>query len=254
MKKKKRFNRKKWLKKVIMLVVLFIVGFLIGIFVYLIGAKISNLYNVESKSPATGKDAVTVISAYTKSAKMETQVTSKQEMTSESETSTVSCQDSSDIAEVTQISKADNSTTISTVSSTPIVAQPSFEEEHADEIKLLSAIIFAEAGNVAKAYPNENADLWQQNVGYVVMNRVDSPNFPDSIRKVLYQKGQYDTATKKRVENGYVSEQSTKNAVIVLKNYYNNEIPIPRNVVFQAEFPQGSKIYDHIGNTYFCYQ
>lgn len=255
MKKKKRFN-KKWLKKFIRLVTLFVLGFWAGFVIYLISSIIPDL-NVDetpsTQSSMCNKDALSIISTYTKSTTKNFEIKSapnKVPATTDSEASTVSSQDKS---EVTQISEADvSATTSSTVSSPSIVAKPSFEEEHADEIKLLSAIIFAEAGGVSKTHPNEDADLWQQYVGYVVMNRVDSKGFPNSIHDVLYQRGQYDSKTKERVEKGKVTEQSTRNAIIVLKNYYSGQIPVPRNMVFQAEFPQGTSVYVHIGNTYFC--
>ena len=254
MKKKKGFN-KKWLKKFIWLVVLFVLGFWVGFVIYLISSIIPDLN--DDKTPSTqslmcDKDAISTISTYTKSVTKKVEIKSapnKVPIATNSETSTVSSQDK---AEVTQVSEADVSATTSTVSSTPIVVQPSFEEEHADEIKLLSAIIFAEAGGVSRTHPNEDADLWQQYVGYVIMNRVDSKGFPNSIHDVLYQRGQYDSKTKEKVEKGKVTEQSTKNAIIVLKNYYSGQIPVPRNMVFQAEFPQGTSVYVHIGNTYFC--
>ena len=60
------------------------------------------------------------------------------------------------------------------------------EEETArqEEVqKLLASIIFCEAGN--QSYEGQVA------VGAVVMNRVRSSSFPDSIEEVIYQKGQF---------------------------------------------------------------
>ena len=39
---------------------------------------------------------------------------------------------------------------------------------------------------------------------------------------------------------------------IVLKNYYDGTISVPRNLVYESEFKQGNNIFLHVGNTYFC--
>lgn len=51
------------------------------------------------------------------------------------------------------------------------------------ELRLMSAIIFCEAG--AESYKGKVA------VGIVVMNRVRSNQFPNTIQEVIYQKGQF---------------------------------------------------------------
>ncbi len=60
-------------------------------------------------------------------------------------------------------------------------------ERRAEEIKLLAAIIEAEAGG--EPYEGQVA------VGAVVLNRVDSGRFPGSISGVIYQSGQFTPAT-----------------------------------------------------------
>lgn len=64
-----------------------------------------------------------------------------------------------------------------------LTEEPSYTE---DQLRLMSAIIFCEAG--AESYNGKVA------VGIVVMNRVHSNLFPDSISKVIYQKGQFTPA------------------------------------------------------------
>ena len=51
------------------------------------------------------------------------------------------------------------------------------------ELRLMSAIIYCEAGN--EPYAGKKA------VGIVVMNRKKSKDFPDTIKEVIYQKGQF---------------------------------------------------------------
>ena len=134
-----------------------------------------------------------------------------------------------------------------------------FEETHKDEIYFLAAIITSEAGCVDQ-YPwclqateaGITPDIWQQYVGYCVMNRVYQSSYPDTIQNVFYQSGQYAETSIESVESGYVTERCINNAKIVLENYYNNTIPVPRNMVYQAEFTQGSKIFLKVGKTRFC--
>lgn len=134
-----------------------------------------------------------------------------------------------------------------------------FEETHKDEIYLLAAIIASEAGCVdhepwcsQATKAGITPDIWQQYVGYCVMNRVYQSSYPDTIQNVFYQSGQYAETSIKSVESGYVTERCISNAKIVLENYYNNTVPVPRNMVYQAEFKQGSKVFLEVGKTCFC--
>ena len=59
-----------------------------------------------------------------------------------------------------------------------------------DELFLLSRLIYAEAGDL------RYSDAQRMCVGEVVLNRVASPEYPDSLEAVVYQAGQYpETAT-----------------------------------------------------------
>ena len=55
------------------------------------------------------------------------------------------------------------------------------------QLRLMSAIIYSEAG--AETYAGKKA------VGIVIMNRVRSKQFPNSIKKVIYQRGQFGPAS-----------------------------------------------------------
>lgn len=85
--------------------------------------------------------------------------------------------------------------------------------------------------------------------GSVVLNRRDHCSWcPNTIKEVLYQKGQYSTTkyfyTKDLPDNVYkLSEQLLRYGSIA-----------PDNVMFQAMFPQGSGIYKKVGTDYFCYE
>lgn len=60
-----------------------------------------------------------------------------------------------------------------------------------DEIRLLSAIIWCEAGNQCEA--------GKQAVGIVVMNRVANENFEDDIESVIFEEGQFRPKTDGRL-------------------------------------------------------
>ena len=122
-----------------------------------------------------------------------------------------------------------------------------------DELFCMAAVIYNEAGG------DMCSDEHRAMVGYVVLNRVNDPRFPNSIREVLEQRSQYagmgdgvkfaDRYTKPFEQHAV--ERAYRVAQEVLEN--RNNIPIPRNVVFQSEFKQGIGVYKQIGNTYFCY-
>ena len=65
------------------------------------------------------------------------------------------------------------------------------------DLRLLSAIIFCEAGN--QCYAGQKA------VGIVVMNRVKSDKFPNTVEDVLYQSGQFTPA-----HTGFLSSSLSK--------------------------------------------
>ena len=65
------------------------------------------------------------------------------------------------------------------------------------DLRLLSAIIFCEAGN--QCYAGQKA------VGIVVMNRVKSDKFPNTVEDVLYQSGQFTPA-----HSGFLSSSLSK--------------------------------------------
>lgn len=117
-----------------------------------------------------------------------------------------------------------------------------------DDLDLLSRIIYAEVG--CTWIPDEV----QLYTGSVVLNRVSSPLFPDTLYEVIYQEGQYSPTWNGSIDNE-PDERTIENARILLAD----GSVIPENVVFQANFTQGTGIYhsyydETLGTTtYFCY-
>ncbi len=117
-----------------------------------------------------------------------------------------------------------------------------------DELMLISKIIYAEAGSVWLD------DDWKMCVGEVVFNRVASPEFPNTIKEVLEQPGQYYGANSRYFNNLIPTER----CVLAAMRLFNGERLMEPSVVFQANFRQGggthTAVYDsHLGWTYFCY-
>ena len=100
---------------------------------------------------------------------------------------------------------------------------------------------------------SDQNDACQQAVGRVVLNRIKDKDYPNTIRGVIFQNHQYACTDKKN--SGYYKEPSKKvwkNAKAVLSG--NTIIDVPDNVVFQAQFLQGSGLYMKIGTEYFFYK
>lgn len=85
--------------------------------------------------------------------------------------------------------------------------------------------------------------------GSVVLNRVKSGEWGgDTIKKVIYAKGQYSTT-------GYFYTKTIPDEVYSLAEKLLTEGSMaPENVVYQAMFKQGSGVYKQVGTDYFCYE
>lgn len=105
-----------------------------------------------------------------------------------------------------------------------------------DDVSLLAAIIYCEAGN--QSYEGMVA------VGAVVMNRVYSPSFPNSIREVIYQSGQFTPASSgtlaSALANGVPS--ACYDAAVAAMN---GENPVGSALYFNTGSGKGTKIGAH---------
>ena len=117
-----------------------------------------------------------------------------------------------------------------------------------EDLYLTAKIIQSEAGS------DWITDEHQRLVGSVVLNRVDSPEFPDTVHDVVYQRGQYSGTSSGWFAALTPSERAVRNAAYVLE--YGSIAPA--SVVFQSNFQQGSGVYKTISDnalrsTYFCF-
>ena len=112
-----------------------------------------------------------------------------------------------------------------------------------DELSLLARLIQSEAGS---AWLDQR---WKMAVGEVVLNRVASPEFPDTLSEVIYQPGQYTGLL-----NLTPCYESVSAAWRLLEGERVMDNPA---VVFQSNARQGSGVFlelrdDYLGTTYLC--
>lgn len=89
----------------------------------------------------------------------------------------------------------------------------------------------------------------QLEFGSVVLNRKNHPDYPNTIKDVCLQKGQYACF---RDGNAYrTPTEDSINAAVWLLTYGSVS---PSNVVYQAYFKQGKGVYKRIGKDIFCYK
>lgn len=123
--------------------------------------------------------------------------------------------------------------------------KPEYTQEDLD---LLSRIIYAEVG--CEWIP----DWVQQMVGSVVLNRVNSSYYPDTIYDVIYQPGQYAPTW-----DGSINKTPDARTVANAKYLLENGSICPANVTGQNSIITGSGVYqsyyDSVLDTtvYFCY-
>ena len=111
-----------------------------------------------------------------------------------------------------------------------------------DNVWYLSHVIAAEAG---ADWTTDEAVFY---VGSVVLNRVESSVFPNSIKEVVLQPGQYATVP-------YLSRYEPSERVMeITYDLLNGGSVLPENVVYQANFRQGSGVHCVENGMYFCYQ
>lgn len=113
-----------------------------------------------------------------------------------------------------------------------------------DDVWYLSRVIQAESGYCQREM--------MEGVGSVVINRKNSDLFPNTIREVIEQPGQYSTLS-------WLSSQVPTDEVMeVTYDLLENGSKFPENVLYQANFRQGSGVYKTLSTSYstmyFCFQ
>lgn len=119
------------------------------------------------------------------------------------------------------------------------------------DLEYLAIVIYQEAGG-----DNFSNDT-RLKVGTVVMNRVADPRFPDDLHGVLTQERQYGllhwtgVVWASRAKNPG-EEHAVKRAYECAEQILMGYRSFGEDVVWQAEFPQGSEIVAYQEGMYFC--
>lgn len=112
---------------------------------------------------------------------------------------------------------------------------------NSEDAELLARLVYAEAG--------DDSDETQIAVASVILNRVASDSYPDTIAEVIYQEGQYPT-----VESGAIDQEPDERARENAQYVYQNGSQIPSNVLYQSGDIQGSGLWAQLDGEYFCYE
>lgn len=129
-----------------------------------------------------------------------------------------------------------------------------------EDIRILATTVYYEAGNTTEEL--------RQYVAQVVLNRVGDSRFPNTVKAVVTQPGQYaqkygtveaaQSIKDKDAQNGTYTYLTCENAA---KQAMMGLVDMPSNVLYQANFRQGSgtwkSVYFNSGwyasTSYFCY-
>lgn len=123
---------------------------------------------------------------------------------------------------------------------TPYVYVP-YSDEYYEDLDLLAHLIYSE--------DEENGECAMWYTGSVVLNRVNDPNYPNTLYDVIYQSGQYQVTW----NGGLYKDEPSDVAYEVAAELMQTGGIIPDEVLYSAEFIQHYGVYDKIGKTYYCY-
>lgn len=122
--------------------------------------------------------------------------------------------------------------------------EPERRRQEQEEINLLAEVIYWENWYTDK---EKKTARW---TGAVVMNRVKSKKFPNTVKEVLYQ-------TKPCIQYGttryFFTKELPQEVYDMAEDIYKNGTPeVPESVLYQATFEQG-EIWDELNGEIFCY-
>ena len=98
-----------------------------------------------------------------------------------------------------------------------------------EALDIVARVVQGEAGNCPWMH--------QVAVAAVVVNRVNSPYFPNTVREVVAAPGQYTTL--------YLSgfDKTSRQCYEAAKKALDGDSGVPEDVIWQAEFPQGTEVW-----------
>ena len=129
---------------------------------------------------------------------------------------------------------------------------PSLAAYNMENRELLAQMMYAEEGVFFSIFANDPDanERVHKLAGSVIIHRLNCHlGGAQTLADVLYAPGQYDYRTIQRVEQGQTLPPQVYQWA---EELLTNGAIGPDNLIFQAEFVQGTEVYDHIGNQYFC--
>ena len=129
-----------------------------------------------------------------------------------------------------------------------------------EDIRILTTTVFHEAGHTTEQL--------RQYVAQVVLNRVEDSRFPDTVKGVITQPGQYSTKYATVEAANAIQATDSKNGTYYygicedsVKAAMMGQVEMPSNVLYQANFSQGKGVWKSVyfnsgwyaSTSYFCY-
>lgn len=114
------------------------------------------------------------------------------------------------------------------------------KREYKRKLNMLSRVINGET----------RGSSWKDSLycGSVVLNRIKSKRFPNSMKGVIFQKTQYACTW-----DGQYNLEPTKRSVKAAKYLLKHGSQLPKSVVWQSSDRQGKGTYCKVGKHYYCY-
>lgn len=234
---KEERRKKKQRQFIAMTAIVFIILFIFSMCITAIAASIGAVdatngeIEMNSNTSDSGKPGIVHLSTY-----------------DEAETNTSETENVTDATEAT----TENTTVTQTETTEPVTEEATEPTEEVknytdDDLFYLAAAVCREAGG-------ESEEI-QLLVANVIINRVNSSIYPNTIYEVLTQYKQYGTMWKYGVSfPDWADDKVKEQCYSVAKRILEGERFCPENVLFQAEFKQGSGVYKQFGDDYyFCY-
>lgn len=129
-----------------------------------------------------------------------------------------------------------------------------------EDIRILTTTVFHEAGHTTEQL--------RQYVAQVVLNRVEDSRFPDTVKGVITQPGQYSTKYATVEAANAIQATDSKNGTYYygicedsVKAAMMGQVEMPSNVLYQVNFSQGKGVWKSVyfnsgwyaSTSYFCY-
>ena len=129
-----------------------------------------------------------------------------------------------------------------------------------EDIRILTTTVFHEAGHTTEQL--------RQYVAQVVLNRVEDSRFPDTVKGVITQPGQYSTKYATVEAANAIQATDSKNGTYYygicedsVKAAMMGQVEMPSNVLYQANFSQGKGVWKSVyfnsgwyaSTIYLCY-